>query len=154
MLVQKRRYAFEEATKLWRNSRTVFPSFNVSAGRKSRLIRRFLSLGEGVRSIDVVSGEIAPAATERGRRGRRGGTGDAVKRRPILGTTEFFSQRESSRSRANRQRAVIALPQSLAFFVRQVEIGVMLMEFREISANHMLYPLRRRWAARPEPEEY
>lgn len=26
----------------------------------------------------------------------------------------------------------------LAFFVKQVEIGVMLMEFREISANHML----------------
>ncbi|EZA56017.1 hypothetical protein X777_03702 [Ooceraea biroi] len=27
---------------------------------------------------------------------------------------------------------------SLAFFVKQVEIGVMLMEFREIPANHML----------------
>lgn len=27
---------------------------------------------------------------------------------------------------------------TLAFFVKQVEIGVMLMEFREISANHML----------------
>lgn len=41
-------------------------------------------------------------------------------------------------SRATRAPHSPLLSLSLAFFVKQVEIGVMLMEFREISANHML----------------
>lgn len=57
---------------------------------------------------------------------------------------ERFQERRRENSRAQATTGPYTF---VAFFVKQVEIGVMLMEFREISANHMLSRAPRRWAA-------
>lgn len=111
--------ALKEAMEL---KKSVFRSFNVSVEQKKHLIQYF-SFSPIRKSDRSSSLEIVKARKGRKCRDGKGRGNDS--------RSEFLVELAID--------LATTTPRSpLAFFVKQVEIDVMLMEFREISANHML----------------